>query len=173
MRGRWRDRGVRGIGAREKHGLPSHSSAVGHKGSDGSFAADRVNRYGRWQKTIAENISYGAETARDVVRNQIVDDNTDRGHRVTMFHPAFRSIGVSAGRHTTYGTVAVMIFAADYEEQSSAGLRPYLDTVIGGYRDLRVLLIRAISTVRVTICAKSDEGIFDNGKITSYQHGPC
>ena len=147
---------------------------VGHKGSDGSSAPDRVNRYGRWQKTIAENISYGAETARDVVRNQIIDDNVpNRGHRTTIFHPAFRSIGVSASRHPTRRTVTVMVFTAGYEEQSSAGRRRYLDIIASGYQDLRLLTIQGISTIKETICAKSDEGIFDNGKTTSYQHGPC
>lgn len=118
------------LGARDHAEDQAATGNVGHRGSDGSFASDRVNRYGRWQKTIGENISYGAETARDIVKNQIIDDNVpNRGHRATMFHPAFHAIGVSADRHPTRRAVTVMVFTEGYKEQSNAGFSRYLDSI--------------------------------------------
>ncbi|MES0492156.1 MAG: CAP domain-containing protein, partial [Leptospirales bacterium] len=40
---------------------------VGHYGSDKSSPFDRVNRYGDWQSTAGENISYRENTGRNIV----------------------------------------------------------------------------------------------------------
>ena len=40
---------------------------TGHTGSDGSKFTDRLNRYGQWGLSAAENISYGQQTGLDVV----------------------------------------------------------------------------------------------------------
>lgn len=91
---------------------------VGHQGSDRSWPADRVNRHGRWQRTVGENIAYGPDSGREIVVQLIVDDGVpDRGHRVNIYSEDFGVVGVALGSHPRYGTVSVMTLAGDFREQ--------------------------------------------------------
>jgi len=91
---------------------------TGHAGSDRSTMKARVERYGDWSRTIGENIAYGAETARDVVIQLIVDDGVaSRGHRANIFNPGFLVVGIAFGSHPAYRTVCVQDFAGGYDER--------------------------------------------------------
>jgi uncharacterized protein YkwD len=91
---------------------------IGHTGSNQSSPFDRINRYGRWNRTAGENISYGADTAAAVVRDLIVDDGVpDRGHRANIFRPEYRLAGVACGQHKTYRVMCVISYAAAYREK--------------------------------------------------------
>jgi uncharacterized protein YkwD len=61
-------RGSRGLAlAAKAHVKDQQDGALGHEGSDGSQPWGRMSRYGTWSGKVAENISYGAGTARGVV----------------------------------------------------------------------------------------------------------
>jgi uncharacterized protein YkwD len=92
-----------------------------HRGSDGSMAPDRVNRYGRWHGRISENMSFGPATARDVVVALLVDDGVaDRGHRRNILDPNVHVAGVACGPHPRYRTMCVIVHAGVFEEARSS-----------------------------------------------------
>jgi uncharacterized protein YkwD len=93
----------------------SKTGKTGHTGGDRSSMRNRVERYGQWQSTIAENIAYGAKTARQIVVYLLIDDGVrDRGHRKNMLNPGFKMVGVATGSHPEYGFMSVMDFAGGY-----------------------------------------------------------
>ena len=47
---------------------------VGHTGTDGSDHGTRLNRYGEWAGSAAENIAYLDGTGTDIVMMLFVDD---------------------------------------------------------------------------------------------------
>jgi uncharacterized protein YkwD len=52
------------LGSKDHVKEQENTGVIGHQGRDGSRPGDRVNRYGLWQGTISENISYGIDSAR-------------------------------------------------------------------------------------------------------------
>ncbi len=93
------------------------SGGFGHEGPDGSMPSDRIERYGRWESAIGENVAYGQQTARDVVSAFIIDDGVPgRGHRKNLYSSDYRVMGVDCGPHSTYGTTCAITFAGGYHE---------------------------------------------------------
>jgi uncharacterized protein YkwD len=105
------------LGARDLVRDQGSSGATGHLGADGSQVWDRVNRYGNWQGSVAENIAYGYDKARDVMMQLIIDDGVkDRSHRTNIFNGTFHIVGVSCGQHARYDTMCVITYANGYSE---------------------------------------------------------
>src|SRR5512133_3450120 len=86
--------------------------SIEHVGSDGGRLSDRLNRRGRWEGLIAENISTGEEEARQVVLQLLIDDGVaSRGHRRNLLNPGLHQAGAGAAPHRDYRIVMVIDYA--------------------------------------------------------------
>ena len=93
-----------------------HTRAQGPRGDVGHGAAGGLGRRlqgaGVWAGMSAENISYGYDDARDVVRQLIIDSGVPtRGHRHNIFGAGYQLAGVSCGSHRAYGAMCTIDFA--------------------------------------------------------------
>lgn len=88
------------------------AGAFGHEGPGGETLGERLRRHGAFASLMAEDISYGYASPREVVLQLIVDSGVPgRGHRNNIFNPAFRQAGVACGPHRVYRSMCVVDFA--------------------------------------------------------------
>jgi uncharacterized protein YkwD len=93
-----------------------HTASQGPRGDVGHGPAGtlgrRLREQGVWAGLSAENISYGYDDPRDVVRQLIIDSGVPgRGHRRNIFGSAYQLAGVACGPHRAYGYMCVIDFA--------------------------------------------------------------
>lgn len=100
---------------------------MGHTGGDKSTCAQRIERYGTWTGKCGECLWFGREgaSAEQIVEDLIIDDGVpSRGHRLCIFDEVYRVSSARVGPHATYGCMAVIEFAAEYQtEQDKATQR--------------------------------------------------
>lgn len=95
----------------------SQSGGTGHNGNQSHGMQERIERHGKWDRNIAENIGYGPHDARNMVMALIIDDGvSDRGHRKNTFGPTFRTAGVACGSHPQFSSMCVIDFAGGFRE---------------------------------------------------------
>jgi uncharacterized protein YkwD len=95
----------------------SRTGRVSHDGSDGSRPHQRIDRHGRWEGVVGENLSFANVPADEVVTLLLIDDGVPgRGHRKALLDPQFRVVGVACAPHR-YGKVCVMDFAAGFKNR--------------------------------------------------------
>lgn len=111
-------------GARELVKEQSATGATGHRGADGSFCEQRAQRFGSWTDPIGENLSYGADSARERVITLLIDDGfVSRGHRKRLLDPVFKVAGVACGDHKL-GAMCVITLAGGFTEGAAKNARP-------------------------------------------------
>ena len=100
------------LSARDHQHDQAKSGKTGHIGSDRSDMRQRIERYGKWQVRIGENIAYGNTSARQIVIFLLIDDGVkNRGHRTTLLNHDFKLAGVACGTHPIYESMCVIDFA--------------------------------------------------------------
>lgn len=92
---------------------------VGH-GAAGSLGL-RMRAAGVYAGLSAENISYGYDDARQIVRQLIIDSRVaGRGHRRNIFGTGYTTAGVACGGHRQWGAMCVIDFAGAIMERGKA-----------------------------------------------------
>ncbi|MDR2374874.1 MAG: CAP domain-containing protein [Treponema sp.] len=103
------------LGARDLAYEQERTGETGHEGSDNSTPFTRIRRYGGAYTAAAENLYYGAEQAREVVIQLLIDDGmSSRTQRANIMNRNFSQVGVSFGSHPQYKSVCVIMFADGY-----------------------------------------------------------
>jgi len=87
----------------------------GHNGSDGSSPRSRLERYGKWSGTMAENLSYSRITGGEMMAKLYIDDGTaSRGHRKNMVNPTLKLTGMAYCGHERYGSMIAIVYATGF-----------------------------------------------------------
>lgn len=108
------------LGAHELVKDQSATGATGHRGSDGSFCEQRTQRFGTWAGNIGEDLNYSDDSARERVITLLVDDGiANRGHRLRLFDPTYKVVGVACGDHKL-GGMCVINFAGGFNEKTGS-----------------------------------------------------
>jgi len=88
---------------------------IGHVSPGGQTLSERLHAHGVWAGMAAEDISYGYEDPREIVRQLIVDTGVPgRGHRQNIFGAGYREAGVSCAPHRGWGAMCVIDFAGAF-----------------------------------------------------------
>lgn len=88
---------------------------VGHVSPNGATLSERLQAHGVWAGLAAENISYGYDDPREVVRQLIIDSRVPgRGHRQNIFGAHYQAAGVSCAPHREWGSMCVIDFAGAF-----------------------------------------------------------
>ena len=105
-----------------------HANDIGPKGtysqigSDGSNLGVRLERHGKWEGQIAENMSFGPFDANEIIVSLLIDDgNPSRVQRKNMLNPDFRKAGVAACKHANMNVCVVMVYATEFSERGVGG----------------------------------------------------
>jgi uncharacterized protein YkwD len=103
--------------ARTHAAAQGRTREVGHVSPGGATLGQRLQIHGISAGMAAENISYGYDEARAVVRQLIVDSGIpNRGHRTNIFG-RYEAAGISCGGHGEYRSMCVIDFAGAVQKR--------------------------------------------------------
>jgi len=107
------------VAARQHAQRQAARGDVGH-GPAGSLGV-RLRTAGVFAGLSAENISYGSDDARAIVRQLVIDSRVaGRGHRRNIFTASYSAAGVACGGHRQWGSMCVIDFAGALMERGKA-----------------------------------------------------
>ncbi|UAL11870.1 CAP domain-containing protein [Caulobacter segnis] len=107
------------VAARQHAQRQAARGDVGH-GPAGSLGV-RLRAAGVFAGLSAENISYGSDDARAIVRQLVIDSRVaGRGHRRNIFTASYSAAGVACGGHRQWGSMCVIDFAGALMERGKA-----------------------------------------------------
>jgi hypothetical protein len=93
---------------------------LSHDGTDGRSVSERVEQYCEWNQACGENIDLGSKTGEDVIISLLVDDGVEgRGHRLNLFKPEFKIVGIACGSHREYETISVLVYTGGVRDLGS------------------------------------------------------
>lgn len=93
------------------------NSSIGHTGKDGSSLGTRLAKFGTVGSKSGENIAFYTELPRNIVLQFIVDDGVkNRSHRLNLFNPRFKVVGIGFGKGKTGEGLTVVDFADSLNE---------------------------------------------------------
>lgn len=95
------------------------SSKVDH-GSGKNSLENRINKYGKWQYCIGENITTYYQSPMLIVISLLLDDSVkSRSHRKNILDPSFNRIGICFTNHKKFHFLSISIYACDFIEKPS------------------------------------------------------
>lgn len=101
--------------ARSHARAQGRTGEVGHVSPSGATLSQRLQAHGVWAGLAAEDISYGYDDPREVVRQLIIDSRVpNRGHRQNIFGAHYQAAGVSCAPHREWGAMCVIDFAGAF-----------------------------------------------------------
>ncbi len=88
------------------------TGAIGHRTAQAPTPGDRSKAVGG-DIYLTEAVSYGLASAKDVVRQLVIDDGVPgRGHRRTLFSPELRFAGIWCGPHARRAAMCAIDLSA-------------------------------------------------------------
>jgi len=91
---------------------------TGHIGENGASLSKRISKFGKYTSNIAENVSYGEESAIMVVISLLIDDGvSSRGHRINILNANLKLAGAKWAKHPKFKQMCAITFAANFTEQ--------------------------------------------------------
>jgi hypothetical protein len=113
---------------------------------------DRVKPYGNWSGGIGENLTYGAQSARERLLTWLIDDGfATRGHRIRIMNSNYNVAGLSCGPHPEYGAMCDLTLAGGFTETTAKSGGP---TKIDSTTSTSAISTQATKTVNANTAAK-------------------
>eukprot|EP00298_Acanthocystis_sp_HF-20_P004595 c14926_g1_i2.p1 GENE.c14926_g1_i2~~c14926_g1_i2.p1 ORF type:complete len:270 (+),score=109.21 c14926_g1_i2:64-873(+) len=128
------------------------SGARSHIGTDGSLPTDRIRKIGGWHKLAAENLCFGATSAREIVLSFLIDDGIkDRSHRKNLLNSEYKVVGVHYGDHSSTHVMTCVVFATGFGAGAVQNLKIDLNILNANNDEVEPLLDQLMDTARTNL----------------------